>query len=108
MAAVRSPSSVSDAVPVKLTLTPSSKFDPLVGAVMDVWQPNSEGYYYVQRDYLPEWNFYARFHTDENGEVEFQTVAPGDYPVPTSGPTGSMLEQLGRLADRHRAGHRQP
>lgn len=23
--------------------------------------------------------------------------APGDYPVPTSGPTGAMLEQLGRV-----------
>ena len=69
---------------------------PLANAVVDVWQPNGEGYYYVQRDYLPEWNFYARFHTDANGEVHFLTVVPGDYPVPTSGPTGGMLQQLGR------------
>ncbi len=69
---------------------------PLANAVVDVWQPNGEGYYYVQREYLPEWNFYGRFHTDANGEVHFLTVVPGDYPVPTSGPTGSMLQQLGR------------
>jgi protocatechuate 3,4-dioxygenase beta subunit len=50
----------------------------------------------VQREYLPEWNFYGRFRTDANGELHFLTVVPGDYPVPTSGPTGSMLDQLGR------------
>lgn len=69
---------------------------PLANAVVDVWQPNGEGFYYVQRDYLPEWNFYARFRTDANGKLHFRTVVPGDYPVPTSGPTGSMLEKLGR------------
>jgi hydroxyquinol 1,2-dioxygenase len=69
---------------------------PIANAIVDVWQPNGEGYYYVQRDNLPEWNFYARFHSDANGELHFQTVVPGDYPVPTSGPTGTMLKQLGR------------
>lgn len=69
---------------------------PIANAIVDVWQPNGDGYYYVQRDYLPEWNFYARFHSDANGELHFQTVVPGDYPVPTSGPTGTMLKQLGR------------
>lgn len=69
---------------------------PLANAIVDVWQPNGEGHYYVQREELPEWNFYARFRTDANGKLHFRTVVPGDYPVPTSGPTGSMLEQLGR------------
>ena len=69
---------------------------PLANAVVDVWQPNGEGYYFVQREHLPEWNFYGRYRTDANGEVDFQTVVPGDYPVPTSGPTGTMLKQLGR------------
>lgn len=76
---------------------------PLANAIVDVWQPNGDGYYFVQRDYLPEWNFYGRFHTDANGEVNFQTVVPGDYPVPTSGPTGTMLDQLGRHG--YRAAH---
>lgn len=69
---------------------------PLANAVVDVWQPNGEGFYYVQRDYLPEWNFYGRFRSDANGELHFLTVVPGDYPVPTSGATGSVLDQLGR------------
>lgn len=76
---------------------------PLVNAIVDVWHPNGEGFYFVQRENLPEWNFYGRFHTDVNGEIHFQTVVPGDYPVPTSGPTGSMLEQLGRHG--YRAAH---
>jgi len=69
---------------------------PIANAIVDVWQPNGEGYYYVQREHLPEWNFYGRFHTDANGEVNFLTVVPGDYPVPTSGATGSLLQKLGR------------
>jgi hydroxyquinol 1,2-dioxygenase len=76
---------------------------PLANAIVDVWQPNSEGFYFVQRENLPEWDFYARFRTGANGELNFETVVPGDYPVPTSGPTGSMLEQLGRHG--YRASH---
>lgn len=68
----------------------------LAGAEIDIWQPNGDGFYFVQREHLPEWNCYGRFHADENGEMNFQTVVPGDYPVPTTGPTGSMLEKLGR------------
>jgi hydroxyquinol 1,2-dioxygenase len=76
---------------------------PLANAIVDVWQPNGEGFYFVQRENLPEWNFYARFHTDANGNLNFATVVPGDYPVPTSGPTGAMLEKLGRHG--YRAAH---
>jgi len=76
---------------------------PLAGAIVDVWQPNGDGFYFVQREQLPEWNFYARLRTDASGSLQFQTVVPGDYPVPTSGPTGSMLEQLGRHG--YRAAH---
>ncbi|MEY4641394.1 MAG: hypothetical protein RLZZ227_1388 [Pseudomonadota bacterium] len=83
--------------PMFVTLTIKDKNGKVIpNALVDVWQPNGEGYYYVQRDYLPEWNFYARFRTDAHGKVDFQTVVPGDYPVPTSGPTGAMLEKLGR------------
>lgn len=73
---------------------------PLANAIFDVWQPNGEGFYYVQRDYLPEWNFYGRFRTDENGEVHYLTVVPGDYSVPISGVTGGLLHKLGRHSFR--------
>lgn len=76
---------------------------PLANAIVDVWQPNGDGFYFVQRENLPEWNFYARFRTGANGELNFETVVPGDYPVPTWGPTGTMLDQLGRHG--YRASH---
>ena len=77
--------------------------NPLVNCIVDIWQPNGEGYYFVQRENLPEWNFYGRFRTDDNGEFDLQTVVPGDYPVPLTGPTGHMLDQLGRHG--YRAAH---
>lgn len=73
---------------------------PVTNAVIDVWQPNHEGYYFVQKEEIPEWNFYAKFHTNENGEFYFQTVIPGSYPIPVTGPTGKMLNQLGRHGQR--------
>ena len=76
---------------------------PLANCIVDIWQPNGEGSYFVQRENLPEWNFYGRFRTDENGEFDLQTVVPGDYPVPLAGPTGTMLDQLGRHG--YRAAH---
>jgi hydroxyquinol 1,2-dioxygenase len=76
---------------------------PVVGAKVDIWQPNGEGYYFVQREHLPEWNFYGRFTTSKTGEFDVATVIPGDYPVPLAGPTGSMLHQLGRHG--YRAAH---
>ncbi|HEY0963645.1 MAG TPA: hypothetical protein VGE69_14940, partial [Pseudomonadales bacterium] len=73
---------------------------PLANAIVDVWQPNGEGFYYVQREHLPEWNFYGRFRTDANGDVHFLTVVPGDYSVPVSGATGGLLHKLGRHSFR--------
>ncbi len=45
----------------------------------------------------------ARFTADANSEFDVGTVAPGDYPVPLDGPTGTMLDQLGRHG--YRAAH---
>lgn len=73
---------------------------PVAGAIVDIWQPNHEGYYFVQKEELPEWNFYAKFTTNADGELFFQTVVPGNYPIPVTGPTGEMLDQLGRHGER--------
>lgn len=76
---------------------------PLANAIVDVWQANGDGCYFVQHKNLPVWNFYARLRTSASGELHFQTVIPGDYAVSTSGPAGALLEQLGRHA--YRAAH---
>ena len=77
--------------------------NPMANCIVDIWQPNGEGFYFVQREHLPEWNFYGRYKTDDNGEFDVHTVVPGDYPVPLTGPTGTMLDQLGRHG--YRAAH---
>lgn len=78
----------------------NQKGEPVPGAVIDVWQPNHEGFYFVQREEIPEWNFYAKFKSNDKGEFYFQTVVPGNYPVPDTGPTGKMLKALGRHNER--------
>ena len=40
---------------------------------------------------IPAENLRAVLFTDENGKFEIQTVVPGDYSIPTDGPTGKFL-----------------
>jgi hydroxyquinol 1,2-dioxygenase len=71
---------------------------PLVGAMVDCWQADSEGFYDVQD---PEWAqdnmaLRARFVTDESGDLSMRTVLPKSYPIPTDGTVGQMLEATHR------------
>ena len=72
---------------------------PISGAVLDVWQAGPNGLYDLQE---PDGgtNLRGRFRTDAAGRFEFRTVKPVSYPVPTDGPVGRMLRQLGRDATR--------
>jgi hydroxyquinol 1,2-dioxygenase len=66
---------------------------PLVGAVVDVWHSDKDGYYDVQQlDDLEGAAMRARFRTDEQGQFRFWTVKPAPYPIPHDGPVGQMLE----------------
>src|ERR1700743_1964012 len=49
---------------------------PLKGAVVDVWQSDSEGFYDVQRNDLDGAQLRGRFHTDAEGHVRFWTIMP--------------------------------
>jgi hydroxyquinol 1,2-dioxygenase len=68
---------------------------PLAGAVLDVWQTDSEGFYDVQR---PGGAGYARgrFTVGADGGYGFRTVKPVSYAIPTDGPVGAMLAAMGR------------
>ena len=69
---------------------------PLANAKVDMWQADAEGFYDVQ---LPDPNVVrlrGQFRTDAQGKFWFWTVRPVSYPVPTDGPVGQMLLQMGR------------
>lgn len=69
---------------------------PIPAATVDVWHADAEGFYDVQRPTLQEPRLRGKFHTDEQGRFWFWTVRPIEYPVPTDGPVGQMLLQMGR------------
>lgn len=70
---------------------------PVAGAVLDVWQNASTGYYAVQQpDVQPPGNLRGRYRTDAEGRYEIRTVRPVPYPIPDDGPVGRLLEATGR------------
>ena len=67
------------------------------GAILDVWQTTEDGWYDVQQpDIQPAGNLRGKFETDSEGRFWFVTVKPASYPIPTDGPVGALLGQLGR------------
>ncbi|MFF1448161.1 intradiol ring-cleavage dioxygenase [Streptomyces sp. NPDC058274] len=70
---------------------------PLPGAVLDVWQADTEGYYDVQQpDVQPPGNGRGLFTADGDGRFWFRTCVPSPYPIPTDGPVGALLRATGR------------
>jgi len=69
---------------------------PVAGAVLDIWQTSSDGFYDVQDPGQPEMNLRGLFTTATDGRFFFRTVKPSSYPIPTDGPVGKLLLALGR------------
>lgn len=70
---------------------------PIAGAMLDVWQANSEGYYDVQQKGVqPDMNLRGRFVTGADGRYWFRSSKPLFYPIPHDGPVGALLRNLGR------------
>ena len=70
--------------------------DPVPGALVDVWQSNSDGYYDVQLPDLDGPVLRARFRADDDGQITFWSILPCEYPIPADGPVGTMLRATGR------------
>jgi hydroxyquinol 1,2-dioxygenase len=70
---------------------------PLVGATVDVWQSDDDGFYDVQRPELNDAALRGRFKTDGAAKAWFRTILPAAYPIPYDGPVGDML----RATNRH-------
>jgi catechol 1,2-dioxygenase len=45
---------------------------------------------------VPEWNLRGRFHSGPDGTFEVRTIVPPPYEIPKGGPTGVVLNTLGR------------
>jgi catechol 1,2-dioxygenase len=69
---------------------------PLAGATLDVWQANGAGEYSHFHPGVPDFNLRGRFTTDREGRFEVRTVVPAAYEIPKEGPTGRLLNALGR------------
>lgn len=69
---------------------------PVAGAVLDVWQTQSNGLYDSQDQDLDGLHMRGKFHTDAQGRYLIRTVRPVNYPIPSDGPVGRMLKAAGR------------
>ena len=73
---------------------------PIPGAQLDVWHADAEGFYDVQRPELDGTRLRGKLRTDAQGKFWFWTTRPTEYPVPTDGPVGGMLNKMNRHAYR--------
>jgi hydroxyquinol 1,2-dioxygenase len=71
---------------------------PLAGVPVDIWHADGDGFYDSQKEaYATEGAVSrARFITDNDGRFFFRTILPCSYPIPTDGPVGEMIKQVGR------------
>jgi catechol 1,2-dioxygenase len=74
----------------------SSDDTPLAGAELDMWQADADGLYSNIHPNIPEWNLRGRFNSGSYGTFEVRTVVPPPYEIPKHGPTGVVLNTLGR------------
>lgn len=74
---------------------------PIVGATVDAWMTNDDGFYDVQQPGVqPPMNLRGVFTSDANGGYWFKAVKPRFYPIPFDGPVGQLLSAMGRGPNR--------
>jgi chlorocatechol 1,2-dioxygenase len=69
---------------------------PLPGVLVDMWSSTPDGKYGGIHDGIPVDFYRGKVRTDENGGFEFESTVPVAYQIPCNGPTGAMLEAMGR------------
>ncbi|WP_428929056.1 dioxygenase [Marinibacterium sp. SX1] len=74
---------------------------PVADALVEVWQANACGAYENQEpDHQPEHNLRGRFRSDGRGRFAFRSVMPGGYALPSDGPVGRLMGDLGLCLER--------
>lgn len=68
--------------------------NPVSGAVLDIWQADTEGAYESQVPDVDEARLRAKYTTREDGSWCVRTIAPKGYTIPMDGPVGSLISRL--------------
>ncbi|HMD25636.1 MAG TPA: hypothetical protein VKH61_16185 [Streptosporangiaceae bacterium] len=79
---------------------------PIAGAVFDLWQCNTKGFYsnFGMSPDIPDWDLRGRFPTDADGRFEFRTIKPPPYrSAQTTAVVDNFFQALGRSL--YRPGH---
>ena len=66
---------------------------PVPGAVLDVWQADTDGAYESQIPDIDEARLRAKYTTREDGTYCLRTIAPLGYSIPMDGPVGALIAQ---------------
>lgn len=66
---------------------------PVPGAVLDVWQADSDGAYEAQVPDVDEARLRAKYVTREDGSYCLRTIAPLGYSIPMDGPVGELISR---------------
>ncbi|HEY0400391.1 MAG TPA: dioxygenase [Blastococcus sp.] len=67
--------------------------NPVAGAVLDVWQADTDGAYESQIPDIDEARLRAKYTTREDGGYCVRTIAPLGYSIPMDGPVGELISQ---------------
>jgi hydroxyquinol 1,2-dioxygenase len=65
--------------------------EPVAGAVLDVWQADTEGAYESQLPDVDEARLRATYTTREDGSYCLRTIVPKGYTIPMDGPVGDLI-----------------
>jgi hydroxyquinol 1,2-dioxygenase len=65
------------------------------GAVLDVWQADTDGNYESQIPDIDEARLRAKYRTRDDGTYCIRTVAPRGYAIPMDGPVGDLIRKTG-------------
>jgi protocatechuate 3,4-dioxygenase beta subunit len=65
-------------------------------ASIEIWQPDDEGYYDLQKNDPKEMDLRGRFYTNSDGKFHLRTILPTGYMIPMDGPVGDMIRAQGR------------
>jgi hydroxyquinol 1,2-dioxygenase len=69
---------------------------PIAHASIEVWQPDENGFYDLQKQDPNKMELRGRFFSDEAGCYHFRTIKPCGYKIPMDGPVGDLVRAQGR------------